>query len=1402
MAEVIGIVTGLVGACDVTIKATKLLTKFVSEFKNAPREAKKLRIELENLEAIIGAIQGYLHSSKASQQPLLASSPVGRAIQQCRDYIVNLSDVLLTNNQTATDKYRWALKNKDRCASIVAEIARYTNLFHLALSLDGWELFFKSSSDTTVALKEIRDDLQRVVDAIRPLENMKKDLVEWEDHLVTIKEAIAFSSAVSTTVDALSDLTRKEESLDFITKMKLEPKHRDVVRTRHENTCLWVQECDAFKNWLSGKTASCLWMHGIPGCGKTVAFSSIVDHMMEKRKADEMVVIPTYFTYQDPAYHDVEFTFRAILRYAAHALSEKTGTSEILHKLRQHCHQDQERLPNLQECFDTLGALIEPDTSLILCFDGVDELPDLSQQRLLKALRDLKTLQGVKFIISSRSNLNIRAIDHAQLSVAASEDDLRLYLNSIVTEIMDEIGGKISNSSSNKLKQNIINQIVQKSSSMFLLAALQARQLRSAASVREILELLQSLSHKIDEQYSMYFDRVRLHPRSNLALQAIQWVSCTYRPLRVPELLEALAIRPDDLDFDPTGMIAVDKIIQAAGGLLVLDADSNIIRLVHDSLRDYMDRNQAQILGTPHLSILTILATYLDFRAFDNKPGRVVSENWLDIELLRSKHKLLDYACCHWNYHLHLAAPSGQSLGIGIVGRAAASSALLRITTSTRLGSAISGLSPFDVAVLWENATLAAQILTKFDDVSCAELSVKAYANLTIEDHAGNTPIHTAASHGSDAVLGIYLESAEKFGHLDSIINRLDRPGWTPLHLALSNGHLECATQLLKHGANPNATTVSGQMSAHLAITSCPSALRILQDAGAIFDSFTRTGRSGLHIACARGGDLIDENLRSILETLDINVQDHDGVTPLHHHVRSKSPTTTVIDWLIKRGAEVNIQDNRGLSPLHSSLSERKYQIAEYLLEKGAHTGCESRDGTLPVLIAVGQESCPPQLLRILLNVNSVLGKSDAGSFLHRAVRRQKPNEVNGLLYHGAEVNCKDNKGATPLHNAVLLAPANSRYSTINPQRSNIISLLLQYSADPHDNSYNGFTPVQIAVIRDSVVILRQLLGASDTIDRSYYLPDKVPLVAFSAIHSSLSCFEELFKFIGHQGQKGKLKANHLVDTIPSLLDCADGIFTQDAIANQGQVYRSGLGLPLVPKASVSRGSKKSAEQRCSLEGAHKFSCTNFHVLCGKVVALANLKNIKIPATALHLVARLKIWQSSQERLAGVSDDSELIELYQERPYEARYIDRVFHTGCRQDIVDALVALKWPEKISDPASVFNSRKHLRTDPKQEHYWRDSLALWSSSSTSHDRAESSASSFRRGSVAVPFKLHRIKLEFSRLSIGGGLSQRELKVYDGAREKLLNPLIRAVSRKKSHPRHLKVSNELPLRAQDLA
>jgi hypothetical protein len=62
-------------------------------------------------------------------------------------------------------------------------------------------------------------------------------------------------------------------------------KQNDVLRTRLEGTCLWLLDSPEFKAWTSG-TNRTLFCQGIPGSGKTVLASIVVQHIQAISELD------------------------------------------------------------------------------------------------------------------------------------------------------------------------------------------------------------------------------------------------------------------------------------------------------------------------------------------------------------------------------------------------------------------------------------------------------------------------------------------------------------------------------------------------------------------------------------------------------------------------------------------------------------------------------------------------------------------------------------------------------------------------------------------------------------------------------------------------------------------------------------------------------------------------------------------------------------------------------------------------------------------------------------------------------------------------------------------------------------------------------------------------------------
>uniref|UniRef100_UPI00387FB281 Transcription factor ETV6,DARPin n=1 Tax=synthetic construct TaxID=32630 RepID=UPI00387FB281 len=195
-------------------------------------------------------------------------------------------------------------------------------------------------------------------------------------------------------------------------------------------------------------------------------------------------------------------------------------------------------------------------------------------------------------------------------------------------------------------------------------------------------------------------------------------------------------------------------------------------------------------------------------------------------------------------------------------------------------------------------------------DSNTFEMNGKALLLLTKEDfryrspHSGDV-LYELLQHilgGGD--LGKKLLEAARAGQDDEVrilmangadVNATDNDGYTPLHLAASNGHLEIVEVLLKNGADVNASDL--------------------------------TGITPLHAAAATGHLEIVEVL--LKHGADVNAYDNDGHTPLH--LAAKYGHLEIVEVLLKHGADVNAQDKFGKTAFDISIDNGNEDLAEIL---------------------------------------------------------------------------------------------------------------------------------------------------------------------------------------------------------------------------------------------------------------------------------------------------------------------------------------------------------------------------------------------------------------------------------------------------------------------------------------
>jgi hypothetical protein len=286
----------------------------------------------------------------------------------------------------------------------------------------------------------------------------------------------------------------------------------------------------------------------------------------------------------------------------------------------------------------------------------------------------------------SRDHVDMRPCNQTfiDLEVKATDSDLETFLHAK----LDNTDSECLNTSATRstpLRQKIISTIISSSKGMFLLADLQFAQLEDAISEREIHSLLKLLPEEIDEQYRSYFSRIQAHMQGRQALRAIAWIHLSCNPLTSDELLEALAVQPGDTHLDPTGLTTIERLLNITGGLVTFEKESKIVRLVHETLQDFLTRSASTILMDDHLSIAKTLATYLDFATFSVKLGYSQTTAWAIVSEFLRDCKLLKYAFLQWGRHIQAMGNQAKDVGLKICHRISSCEVLAELISTLGL---------------------------------------------------------------------------------------------------------------------------------------------------------------------------------------------------------------------------------------------------------------------------------------------------------------------------------------------------------------------------------------------------------------------------------------------------------------------------------------------------------------------------------------------------------------------------------------------------------------------------------------------------------------------------------------------------------------------------------------------
>ena len=366
----------------------------------------------------------------------------------------------------------------------------------------------------------------------------------------------------------------------------------------------------------------------------------------------------------------------------------------------------------------------------------------------------------------------------------------------------------------------------------------------------------------------------------------------------------------------------------------------------------------------------------------------------------------------------------------------------------------------------------ALQYSCKYGHVDIVRTLVKHKANVNTKTDSGDTPLTLAAIYKRDNVVHALLSYPQ------CLVDAKGRDGYTSLHYTSRYGHVDRVRTLVKHKANVNARTDSGDTPLTLASRYEHGNVvhALLSDSQCLVDAKGLDGYTALHYSCRYGHVGIVKTLVS--HKANVNARTDSGDTPLTLAAMNKHDN--VVHALSDYNCEVLAKDKDAL--LNTSCERGYIGIVRILVtEHKADICAKTNSGDTPLHVAAryGQLQVTIALINELncdINVKGQLGRS----LLHSACACLSYRSDGAIV----EYFCRylspllvDNDGNTPLHTVCKL-----KYRNDSP----ILKTLLKYNPPLLVRNKDGKTPLDVASHWAKDVLDKYMIENRDKIYADY----------------------------------------------------------------------------------------------------------------------------------------------------------------------------------------------------------------------------------------------------------------------------------------------------------------------------
>eukprot|EP00004_Rigifila_ramosa_P019012 TRINITY_DN4798_c0_g1_i1.p1 TRINITY_DN4798_c0_g1~~TRINITY_DN4798_c0_g1_i1.p1 ORF type:complete len:1400 (-),score=345.14 TRINITY_DN4798_c0_g1_i1:632-4831(-) len=376
-------------------------------------------------------------------------------------------------------------------------------------------------------------------------------------------------------------------------------------------------------------------------------------------------------------------------------------------------------------------------------------------------------------------------------------------------------------------------------------------------------------------------------------------------------------------------------------------------------------------------------------------------------------------------------------------------------------------------ATLSQNISLTLCAAAARGDLNQIQQVLRSGASSNVADYSGRTPLHVAAASGHIDIVNLLLESGAD-------VHAVDKAARTPIRDAQAAGYPAIVALLTKHGAIPFSE------SSEIAAPMCEAAsrgdltrMKNIARSPADFAVSDYDKRTPLHLAASSGALNI---VRFLVDEAKVPIDPIDrwGSTPFDNAIQSQFPevvaffqsrgcvpTAALKDFttelfaaaaagdlqkiknLVMNGAVLTAQDYDRRTLLHVAAAHGYLHLVEFLFSAGLDVQLPDKLGVLPLRYALMNHHS--DVVDFLRQRGAPSSSKELIAAVSAAVAQHRTDELQRLIFLGADVDFADENGQTPLHRAAALGYAD------------VVRLLLTQPVRTAAKDSNQLTPIRLA---------------------------------------------------------------------------------------------------------------------------------------------------------------------------------------------------------------------------------------------------------------------------------------------------------------------------------------------------